>query len=53
VDQVRAEAARLIAAGLQGGYIFSPAHGVQRDVPVENMSAFIDLLQAQGGYCRA
>jgi len=53
VDEVRAETAKLIAAGLKGGYIFSPAHGVQRDVPVENMSAFIDLLQAQGGYCRA
>ena len=53
VHDVMAESARLIAAGRQGGYIFAPAHGVQRDVPTENMLAFIDVLKAQPGYGRA
>jgi uroporphyrinogen decarboxylase len=51
-DDVRAETERLIAAGMQGGYIFAPAHGVQRDVATENMLAFIEVLKAQPGYGR-
>lgn len=49
-DEVRTETERLINAGRQGGYIFAPAHGVQRDVPTENMLAFIELLRSQPGY---
>jgi uroporphyrinogen decarboxylase len=50
VDDVLAETRQLLAVGSQGGYIFSPAHAVEGDVPVENMVAFIDLVQQQPGY---
>ena len=50
VEDVLTESRRLMAAGAAGGYIFSPAHAVEGDVPVENMLAFIDLLQAQPGF---
>lgn len=47
VDQVRAETRRLIGLGQEGGYIFSPAHAVEGDVPLANMLAFIEEIQAQ------
>ena len=50
IDEVRAETRRLLELGRQGGYIFAPAHDVEGDVPVENMLAFIELLQGQSGY---
>jgi uroporphyrinogen decarboxylase len=50
VDAVREEASRLIEMGRDGGYIFAPAHDVQGDVPLENMLAFIDVMQHQPGY---
>jgi uroporphyrinogen decarboxylase len=50
VDEVRRETRRLLDAGLKGGYIFAPAHAVEGDVPLENMLAFIDMVQAQPGY---
>ena len=50
VDEVRAETRRLLEMGRQGGYIFAPAHDVEGDVPLENMLAFIELLQGQPGY---
>ena len=50
VEDVRRETERLLAMGRQGGYIFAPAHDVEGDVPLENMLAFISLLQAQPGY---
>ncbi len=50
VEDVKAESAKLIEAGMKGGYIFSPAHAVQRDVPVENIMAFVELLHNQPGY---
>ena len=50
VEQVRAETHRLLELGREGGYIFAPAHDVGGDVPLENMLAFIELVQAQPGY---
>lgn len=50
VEDVRRETQKLLELGKNGGYIFSPAHDVPKDVSVENMLAFIDLLQNQPGY---
>ncbi|MBN1672327.1 MAG: uroporphyrinogen-III decarboxylase-like protein [Kiritimatiellae bacterium] len=45
-DDVRAETRMLIDLfAAQGGYIFSAAHAIQRDVPVENVVALVDLLR--------
>lgn len=46
-DEVRRESKRLIEAGREGSYIFAPSHDVTRDVPLENMLAFIEVAQAQ------
>jgi len=50
VEDVRAETRRLLAMGREGGYVFSPAHAVEGDVPAENMAAFIEELHAQAGF---
>jgi uroporphyrinogen decarboxylase len=50
VEDVRAETRRLLDLGREGGYIFAPAHDVEGDVPLENMLAFVELLQSQPGY---
>lgn len=50
VEQVREETLRLLELGQDGGYIFAPAHDVVGDVPLENMLAFIDLVQSQPTY---
>jgi len=47
---VRQETKKLINAGREGNYIFSPAHAVQGDVPLENMITFIEELQSQKGF---
>jgi len=47
---VRQATRRLIELGRDGGYIFAPAHDVEGDVPLENMVAFIEVVQAQPGY---
>jgi uroporphyrinogen decarboxylase len=52
VDQVCNETLRLLEAGRQGSYIFAPAHDVEGDVPLENMLAFIEVIQSQPGYLR-
>jgi uroporphyrinogen decarboxylase len=50
VADVVAETRRLLVLGREGGYIFAPAHAVEGDVPLENMLAFIDTVQAQPGF---
>ena len=47
VEDVRAETRRLLEHGSAGGYILAPAHDVEGDVPLENMLAFIDVMQNQ------
>lgn len=47
VDDVRKETEALLAHGIKGNYILSPAHAVEGDVPVENMVAFIEAAKAQ------
>lgn len=47
-DQVRAQSRSLLSAGRLGGYIFSPAHAVEGDVPLENLLAAIDEARANG-----
>jgi uroporphyrinogen decarboxylase len=50
VEDVRSETRKLIERGRAGSYVFSPAHAVEGDVPVENMLAFIEEVQKQPGY---
>ena len=50
VEEVRMETQHLLKMGAHGGYIFAPAHDVEGDVPLENMLAFIELLQNQPGF---
>ena len=47
-EDVRQESRELIALGRHGGYIFSPAHAVEGDVPLDNLLAFIDEALQQG-----
>jgi len=53
VEDVLREVDHLLELGASGGYIFSPAHSVEGDVPVENMVAFIERVKQQEGYCAA
>jgi uroporphyrinogen decarboxylase len=47
-DDVRAEIReRIRVLGKGGGYILAPSHELQKDVPLENMLAFIDEAQHQ------
>ena len=49
--EVRRETRRLISElGRGGGYIFAPAHDMPVDIPVENVLAFVDVLQSQPGF---
>jgi uroporphyrinogen decarboxylase len=47
VEDVIHETTRLLEMGSEGSYILAPAHDVEGDVPLENMLAFIDIVQAQ------
>ncbi|MEI7905475.1 MAG: uroporphyrinogen decarboxylase family protein, partial [Candidatus Firestonebacteria bacterium] len=50
-EAVKIETVRLLKEiGNNGGYIFSPAHATPGDVPVENMTAMIEVLQNQEKY---
>jgi uroporphyrinogen decarboxylase len=49
-DDVRTETRHLLELGSEGGYVFSPAHDVEGDVPLENMLAFLEEVQTQPGY---
>lgn len=49
-DDVRRETEYLLELGRDGGYIFAPAHDVEGDVPLENVLAFIEIVQKQPGY---
>ena len=51
IEEVRQETERLLARGRDGSYIFAPAHDVEGDVPLDNMLAFIEIVQSQPG-CR-
>jgi uroporphyrinogen decarboxylase len=53
VEEVKRETLRLLEHGRQGNYIFAPAHDVEGDVPLENMLAFLEVLQRQPGYLEA
>jgi uroporphyrinogen decarboxylase len=48
--EVRAETRRLLELGGPGGYIFSPAHDVEGDVPLENILAMVDTVREQPGW---
>jgi len=50
VEDVIKESERLMKLGNEGGYIFSPSHDVEGDVPLENMVAFIEQANNQDGY---
>jgi uroporphyrinogen decarboxylase len=49
-EDVRRETRRLLDLGHDGGYLFAPSHDVEGDVPLENMLAFIEILQQQTGF---
>ena len=49
-DDVRNMTKRLIEAGRQGGYVFSPSHGVPPDVPPENLVAMYEAVREYGSY---
>lgn len=47
VADVQKETAKLLQAGEKGGYILSPAHAVEGDVPLDNVLAVIETAKNQ------
>lgn len=47
--EVRQAAQALLAAGAEGGFVFSPSHAVPRDAPPENLIAMQEVLMSQKG----
>ncbi len=50
IEDVIKESQHLLNLGLEGGYIFSPSHDVEGDVPLENILAFIEEAKKQKSY---
>jgi uroporphyrinogen decarboxylase len=46
-DDVREEARRMIELGRPGGYILSPSHALESDVPMPNILALLEVAQSQ------
>lgn len=48
VEEVKKETNRLLTElGPGGGYVFAPSHSMTRDIPPENIIAFLEILQNQ------
>ena len=50
VEDVVKETRHLIDIGTKGGYILSPSHAVEGDVPLENILAFVKEAKTQATY---